>query len=251
MSTHIPLYLKPEQRLALENLLRSGHPAARTQTRARILLLTDRSLGEARTDEQIAQVLLCSNATVASIRKRFLNEGLDAALYDKPRPGPAPKFTGAMEAQLTVLACSDPPEGYARWTVSLLTEKVVALEIIDQISRSTIGERLKKNEIKPWQVKSWVIGQPSASYVAKREDVLDVYARPYDPKRPVVCMDEGGKELRDTPHGTIPMEPGQPAREDYEYERHGKANLFLSVEPLAGRRRVQVTERHTACDFAA
>ena len=82
------------------------------------------------------------------------------------------------------------------------------------------------------------------------EDVLDVYARPYDPKRPVVCFDEGGKELRDTPNGTLPMQPGQPAREDYEYERFGKANLFLSVEPLAGRRRVQVTERHTACDFA-
>jgi hypothetical protein len=82
------------------------------------------------------------------------------------------------------------------------------------------------------------------------EDVLDVYARPYDPKRPMVCMDEGGKELRDTPKGTIPMQPGQPAREDYEYDRFGKANLFLWVEPLAGRRRVLVTQRHTACDFA-
>ncbi len=149
MSTHIPLYLKPEQRLALENLLKSGHPAARTQTRARILLLTDRSLGEARTDDQVAHVLLCSAATVAQVRKRFLKEGVDAALYDKPRPGPAPKFTGAMEAQLTVLACSDPPEGQARWTVSLLTDKVVELEIIDQISRSTIGERLKKTNLSP------------------------------------------------------------------------------------------------------
>lgn len=82
------------------------------------------------------------------------------------------------------------------------------------------------------------------------EDVLDVYARPYNPQRPQVCLDEGGKELRDTPNGTIPMQPGQPAREDYEYERLGKANLFLWVEPLAGRRRVLVTERHTACDFA-
>jgi len=82
------------------------------------------------------------------------------------------------------------------------------------------------------------------------EDVLDVYARPYDPKRPVVCIDEGGKELRDTPHGTVPMQPGQPAKEDYEYERLGKANLFMSVEPLAGKRRVRVTERHTYPDFA-
>jgi hypothetical protein len=83
------------------------------------------------------------------------------------------------------------------------------------------------------------------------EDVLDVYARPYDPKRPVVCFDEGGKELRDTPQGTLPLQPGQPAREDYEYERLGKANIFLSVEPLAGKRRVRVTERHTYADTAA
>ena len=82
------------------------------------------------------------------------------------------------------------------------------------------------------------------------EDVLDVYQRPYDPKRPVVCIDEGGKQLRDTPQGTLPMQPGQPAREDYEYERLGKANLFRWVEPLSGKRRVTVTKRHTYPDFA-
>lgn len=82
------------------------------------------------------------------------------------------------------------------------------------------------------------------------EDVLDVYQRPYDPQRPVVCLDEKSKELRDTPRGTLPMAPGQEAREDYEYARHGTANLFLAVEPLAGRRTVRVTERRTAQDFA-
>jgi hypothetical protein len=82
------------------------------------------------------------------------------------------------------------------------------------------------------------------------EDVLDVYARPYNPKRPVVGFDEGGKELRDTPQGTLPMQPGQASRQDYEYERLGKANLFLWVEPLAGRRGVGVTQRHTYADTA-
>ena len=82
------------------------------------------------------------------------------------------------------------------------------------------------------------------------EDVLEVYARPYDPKRPVVCVDEGAKALRSTPRGSLPMEPGQAQRQDYEYERHGKANLFLSVEPLTGRRRVRVTQRRCAVDFA-
>ena len=82
------------------------------------------------------------------------------------------------------------------------------------------------------------------------EDVLEVYARPYDPKRPVVCLDEASKELHSTPRGSLPMVPGQPVRQDYEYERHGVCNLFLSLEPLTGRRKVRVTDRRTAQDFA-
>ena len=82
------------------------------------------------------------------------------------------------------------------------------------------------------------------------EDVLDVYARPYDPKRPQVCFDECSKELRSTPRGSLPLEAGVPERLDYEYERDGTANLFVFVEPLAGRRRVAVTQRRTASDVA-
>jgi len=82
------------------------------------------------------------------------------------------------------------------------------------------------------------------------EDVLDVYQRPYDAKRPVVCLDEAGKELHDTPYGTLPIQAGQAARQDYEYVRNGVCNLFLAVEPLRGWRKVRVTERRTAQDFA-
>ena len=74
------------------------------------------------------------------------------------------------------------------------------------------------------------------------EDVLAVYARPYDPKRPVICLDEASKELHGTPRGQLPLRPGQPVRQDYEYERHGVANLFLWLEPLTGRRKVRVTD---------
>lgn len=82
------------------------------------------------------------------------------------------------------------------------------------------------------------------------EDVLEVYARPHDAKRPVVCLDELSKQLHSTPHGSLTMQPGQLAKEDYEYARHGTANVFLAVEPLAGKRTVRVTERRTAIDFA-
>jgi hypothetical protein len=82
------------------------------------------------------------------------------------------------------------------------------------------------------------------------EDVLEVYARSYSPQRPVICLDEKSKELHDTPRGALAMEPGQAARQDYEYVRHGTANLFLAVEPLRGWRTARVTVRRTAQDFA-
>ena len=82
------------------------------------------------------------------------------------------------------------------------------------------------------------------------EDVLEVYHRPYDPLRPVVCVDERSKTLHTTPRGCLPPASSSPARQDYEYERHGACNLFLSVEPLAGRRHVSVTQRRTLLDSA-
>jgi len=82
------------------------------------------------------------------------------------------------------------------------------------------------------------------------EDVLEVYHRPFDPKRPVVCLDEASKQLIGETRQPLPPEPGQPERFDYEYVRNGTANLFMVSEPLLGWRAVQITERRTAKDFA-
>jgi transposase len=90
----------------------------------------------------------------------------------------------------------------------------------------------------------------NAGFVAAMEDVLEVYARPYDPRRPQVCFDEGGKQLIGDVRPPLPVRPGRPQRIDSEYQRHGTANLFLAFEPLAGTRRVEVTERRTNRDFA-
>ena len=147
MSKHIPLYLTPEQRGELETLIKSGNAPARVQTRARILLLSDRSQGDFRKDAQIAEVLMCTPGTVLTIRHRCLQEGLQAALHDKARPGAVPKITGDIEAQITVIACSDPPEGHARWTVRLLTSRVLELGLLDQIDPSTVWMRLKKTKL--------------------------------------------------------------------------------------------------------
>lgn len=90
----------------------------------------------------------------------------------------------------------------------------------------------------------------NAGFVAAMEDVLDVYARPYDPRRPQVCIDEGGKQLIGDVRSPLPVRPGSVRREDYEYERQGMANLFMVFEPLAGTRQVEVTQRKTNADFA-
>ena len=92
--------------------------------------------------------------------------------------------------------------------------------------------------------------EDDAEFVCAMEDVLEVYQRPYDVKRPVVCLDEQSKQLIRETRTPFPARSGQPERVDYEYERNGTANLFMMFEPLAGRRRVKVTDRRTKVDFA-
>ena len=109
----------------------------------------------------------------------------------------------------------------------------------------------QKNDLKPHLKKQWVI-PPAADgeFVCAMEDVLEVYHRDYDPERPVVCLDETSKQLVAETRVPVAAAPGRTARVDYEYERKGTVNLFLVTEPMVGQRRVTVTERRTAIDFA-
>jgi hypothetical protein len=105
--------------------------------------------------------------------------------------------------------------------------------------------------LKPHLKEQWVIPPgKSGEFVARMEDVLEVYHRPYDERRPVVCLDEVPVQLVGEARVPLPASPGQPARYDYEYVRNGTANLFLAFEPLIGWRSVQATGRRTARDFA-
>ena len=136
--------MSKEERQELETLIRSGTSSARTQTRARILLLSDKGQNKQKKAEEIASALLCSLPTITSIRKKFVEGGIENALYDKARPGAIPKITGEIEAQLTMLACSAPPEGRSRWTLQLLADKLVELKLVDSISDVAVMKRLKK-----------------------------------------------------------------------------------------------------------
>src|SRR5664279_3814147 len=105
--------------------------------------------------------------------------------------------------------------------------------------------------LRPHLHRQWVIPpDANAAFVAGMEDVLEVYQRPHDPARPVVCLDETSKQLIAETRAPIAAKPGQPARHDYQYERRGTANLFMMFAPLEGWRHVEVTDRHTAVDYA-
>ena len=140
--------LDADERERLDTMIRTGKRAAQMLMKARILLTADVE-GPGWSDGRIAEALGTSRSSVERVRRRLVEEGLDAALARKPqeRPSRSPIFDGAAEAKLIALACSPPPQGRARWTLRLLEEKVVALGIV--ASDNTIGRTLKKTLSSP------------------------------------------------------------------------------------------------------
>jgi transposase len=145
MGTRYRVTLTDEERERLRAVTRQGKPAARTVRRAQILLLAD----DGKTDERIAAVLHCGLSTVARTRQRFVEESLTAALADRPRPGAAPKLSPKQQAFTVALACTKPPEGRLRWTMQLLADRLVELEVIPDISDESIRRLLKKTSSSP------------------------------------------------------------------------------------------------------
>jgi hypothetical protein len=127
---------------------------------------------------------------------------------------------------------------------------MVRLTAHESLSRETVRRRLAENEFKPWREKMWCVPKIDGEYVARMEDVLDLYAEPPDPARPVVCLDESPLQLIGQVREPIPAAPGQVARVDYEYRRNGTVNLFVVTDVHRPWRKVTVTERRTAQDYA-
>jgi putative transposase len=149
MAKHTKINLPTKHRQHLEKLTRTGTSKARVITRAKILLLADTSQNQKQTRKDIAQLTQTSVPTVSRICNRYAIEGLHAALEEKPRPGAIPKITGEIEAKIMLLACSEPPKGAARWTLSLLKNQVVAEGLLPSVGRTTLGDRLKKIRSNP------------------------------------------------------------------------------------------------------
>jgi transposase len=186
MNVRYRIELSQTERDELKALLSGGKHAARKLKRAQILLAADAGA----CDEEIARSVGVGGSTVYRTKRRFVLGNLEAALREEPRPGAARKLSGKEEALLVATACSNPPKGRARWTLELLADELVRLTRHDDISRETVRRRLTENELKPWRKDMWCIPQVDGEFVARMEDVLDLYAEAPDPKRPVVCFDE-------------------------------------------------------------
>ena len=138
--------LTDEEREDLESVANKGCGAARRQTRARILLQCDEGReGGGRTDVEVADALDVGTATVARVRRRCVEEGVEAALDRKPQRNRRPKvLDGEAEARLVATACGAPPEGRAKWTLRLLADRLVELEVVESVSVETVRRTLKK-----------------------------------------------------------------------------------------------------------
>lgn len=246
MNIRYRVTLSSEERAELEALVSGGKAAVRKVKRAQILL----AAAAGSKDEAIAANVRVGTSTVYRTKQRFVEEGLERALAEGPRPRPERKLAAHEEALLVAVACSDPPTGRARWTLQLLAGEMVRLTAHTRISDETIRRRLAEVDLKPWQKKMWCVPKLDAEYVTRMEDVLALYAEPPDPQRPVVCFDETPRQLIGEARVPVRAEPGKRARFDYEYVRNGTANVFMFVDIHRPWRHAKVTDRRACTDFA-
>jgi len=246
MNIRYRVTLTAEERQQLEAVTGGGTSAARRIKRAQILLAADAGSK----DETIARVVGVGTSTVYRTKQGFVEDGLERALTEAPRPGASRKLGAADESLLIALACSQPPDGRAKWTLSLLAGEMVRLTAHKTLSRDTIGRRLDEVTIKPWKEKMWCVPTLNAEYVARMENILELYDEEPDPLRPVVCFDETPRQLIGEARVPIRAEPGKPRRSDYEYVRNGTANVFMFVDVNRPWRHAKVTDQRTCIDFA-
>jgi transposase len=246
MNVRFRVTLTTEERDWLQSFVLAGKGAFRRLKRAQILLASEAGS----TDAVIARNISVGTSTVFRTKRRFVEEGLDAALSELPRPGADRKLAKKEEALLVAMACSTPPAGRARWTLALLAGEMVRLTAHESLSPETVRRRLAENELKPWQKKMWCIPKVDVNFVAQMEDVLDLYAEPPNKKRPVVCFDESPRQLIGESRVPVAAKPGRPARFDYEYVRNGTANVFMFVDAHRAWRHAKVTDRRACSDFA-
>ena len=134
--------LSKKERQQLQETVQSGKNKARKITRCRILLLADKAKNK--TDQEISEALNVCPATVFNVRRRYSQEGVESAISEKARSGQPMKFKGKLTAKITAIACSKPPEGHVRWSLRLLADHIIELDIVESISHQSVKNILKK-----------------------------------------------------------------------------------------------------------
>ncbi len=238
--------LTDDERATLRQFTSGGSTKVRKIKRAQVLLAADKGMS----DGDIAASVDVGTSTVYRIKRAFVEEGLEQSLEEAPCPGGTRKLSGQEEALLIATACALPPLGRSRWTMELLAGEMIRLTDHASISSETVRRRVAENDIKPWQKKMWCIPEVDGDFVARMEDVLDLYTETPNPHKPVVSFDESPIQVIGETRVPIPAQPGKPARIDYEYRRNGTANLFVFVDAHAPWRHVKITDHRTAIDFA-
>jgi transposase len=207
----------------LENLIRKGQHSAKAYRRAMALLELDRG----QTYTAVLKTIHVSYPTLLTWAALYKQKGLKV-LEDEHRSGRPIQIDGEQRAKITALACSQPPEGYARWSLRLLADK---------------------NELKPHLKRTWCLGKLDSRFLARMELILALYALPYDPAYPVVCYDERPCFLIGDLIEPIAMQTGQIRKEHYAYEKHGSCALLAAIEPLTGNRLAQVHPQRTKKEY--
>lgn len=239
--------LSEEEQDKLRVLTTKGSTGARVLKRANLLRMSDKGLP----DNEIVELLGVSTSTIGRTKKRFVEDGLEAALDEGNRSGCPRKLDAVSDALLTAIACSKPPKGCGRWTLKLISQRfIVLLEDDNKVSIETVRRQLKDSELKPWQKKMWCVGKMTTDYIAKMEHILHIYSQPEIPDEPVVNFDEAMKQLVEDVTPQTEAKKGRAGRIDYEYKRKAVANIFMFYDGHRGWRKAKATSHKKAEDFA-
>jgi transposase len=229
----------PKDQKQLTLLLTGGVQQVRVVLRCLVLL----QLAKGASAPRISQVVPLTSQAIRTIARRYQRGGLDSALLKSSVPAPA-VLDESQKQRIIGLVYSDASEGRARWTVRLVAQEAVKRRLVPHVGRETVRILLLDHDLKPWREKMWCVGELNEEYIAKVEDVLETYEKPYDPAEPVVCLDEKPVTLMPTFAALV-----QPRR-GASYERRGTANVFCAVVPKAGRHFTFVTADRSAFEFA-
>jgi hypothetical protein len=244
LSVRVRLSVKEQRQISV--LLKGGTQPVRIVKRGMLLRLRHLGWSAAMAAEAVA----VTATTARAITERYLQYGFERALFDAPHTGKPPDITERQSQQIIAMVCARPPQGRSRWTTELIAEESKRRAIVPRISQEKVRIILKSHDLKPWREKMWCIPELDETYIAKMEDVLDTYEKPYRSCEPVVCLDEKPIQLLDSERASKPARPGKLAKTDSEYIRKGTANVFCAIEPKAGRHLTKATKNRKGPEFA-